>query len=412
MGVFRMLKSEGVATYMQQNNANIHYLIGNESIVVRPMEPYYPLVCDFLNDLSIALCAHPEAAAYSDIVSFAFWCRKSQITELKAAFNQGRVRLGLGLVFHVTPSNVPINFAFSWAFGLLAGNANIVRVPSKPFPQVNIICDAINKLFSNEKYHEIQRMQAIVQYKQNDEITRVFSSDCNARIIWGGDETIKNIRKFSIPNRSIEIVFSDRYSFCVIDAPSVVKLDEIELKKLAINFYNDVYLMDQNACSSPHLIVWLGEKKEEAKERFWLAVHKIVVEKYRLEIVSTVDKYTQVCQQAIELDNMVYFKRYTSHVYRVGLDRLPDNMDTLRGKCGYFYEYDSQDINHIAHIINTKYQTLTYFGVDKDILVVFVLKNHLLGIDRIVPVGKALDIGVVWDGYDIINSLARIIDIT
>jgi len=35
----------------------------------------------------------------------------------------------------------------------------------------------------------------------------------------------------------------------------------------------------------------------------------------------------------------------------------------------------------------------------------------LSGIDRIVPVGKALDMDVTWDGYDIVRSLSRVIDV-
>jgi hypothetical protein len=68
-------------------------------------------------------------------------------------------------------------------------------------------------------------------------------------------------------------------------------------------------------------------------------------------------------------------------------------------------------MNSIAHIINTKYQTLTYFGLKKAQLLDFVVRNRLSGIDRIVPIGSALDIGAIWDGYDIVRSLSRIIDI-
>ena len=39
----------------------------------------------------------------------------------------------------MTPSNVPTNFCYSFAFGLLTGNANIVKVHVN-FPQVDIIC--------------------------------------------------------------------------------------------------------------------------------------------------------------------------------------------------------------------------------------------------------------------------------
>jgi hypothetical protein len=61
--------------------------------------------------------------------------------------------------------------------------------------------------------------------------------------------------------------------------------------------------------------------------------------------------------------------------------------------------------------VNNKYQTLTYYGVDKSTLLSFVIDNRLSGIDRIVPVGSALNISVVWDGYDVIGTLSRIIDV-
>jgi hypothetical protein len=392
-------------------NDNVTYLVGDKTVSIRPLIPYQALLCEFLNDLSSELRSCKEAAAYPDIITFAFWCRRANIAKLKRDFEDGKARLGLGLVFHITPSNVPVNFAFSFVFGLLSGNANIVRVPSKRFKQIDIICGALNRLFDYDKYSEIKAMTAFLRYEQNDEITGKFCANCNARIIWGGDATIRNIRKLPIPERGVELAFSDRYSFCVIDAPSVIKLDEAGLSRLAQGFYNDAYLMDQNACSSPHLIVWQGEEKQSAKEKFWRAVSRTVADKYQLAAVNAVDKYTLLMSNAIELNNISCFNKHSNYLYRITIDRLPDNMDALRGKCGYFYEYDTDDINSLAHIINTKYQTLTYFGVDKSELLDFVLKNRLLGIDRIVPVGKALDIEVIWDGYDIVRSLSRIIDV-
>lgn len=390
---------------------NIAYLVGDKMVLSRPLAPYDPLASDFLNDLSSELRSNKEASAYPDIMAFSFWCRKANISKHKAAYEDGKSRLGLGLVFHITPSNVPVNFAFSFAFGLLSGNANIVKVPRKPFQQIDIICSTINRLFDGIKYNKIKEMTAFVDYNDINEITSVFSANCNARIIWGGDATIRNIRKMPISIRGVEIAFSDRYSFCVMDAASIIKLEDLELKRLAENFYNDTYLMDQNACSSPHLIVWLGEQNEEAQEKFWATVSHTAAKKYQLAALSAVDKYVQLCHNAIELDNISLFKRHGNHVYRVALDTLPQNMDALRGKCGYFYEYNTSDVNSIAHIVNTKHQTVTYFGLDKQQLIDFVVKNRLSGIDRIVPVGRALDIDLIWDGYDIVKKLSRILDV-
>jgi hypothetical protein len=396
--------------YMLQESS-VTYLVGDKKISTRPLVPYNALLCEFLNSLSSELRTCMEAAAYPDIMTFAFWCRKANITKYRADFEDGRNRLGLGLVFHITPSNVPVSFAYSFAFGLLSGNANIVRIPSKPFPQTDIICSAINRMLDNDKYSEVKAMTAFVKYEQDDEINGMFSANCNARIIWGGDMAIRNIRKFPIQERCVDIAFADRYSFCIIDSQSVLELDDAGLEQLAEGFYNDTYLMDQNACSSPHLIVWQGERIEIAKEKFWSAIYSTVSEKYNLVEVNAVDKYALLCKDAIELDNVGSFNNHHNFTYRVGINELPDNTDELRGKCGYFYEYDASDISSIAHIINPKYQTLTYFGVDSSLLLDFVVENRLTGIDRIVPVGRSLDIEVIWDGFDIVKSLSRIIDV-
>lgn len=378
---------------------------------VRPLIPYDPLLCDFLGDLSSELRSSKEAAAYPDVMSFAFWCRKTNISKLKEEFEDGKTRLGLGLVLHITPSNVPINFAFSFAFGLMSGNANVVRTPSKLFPQIDVVCASIKRLFENKKYDEIKAMTAFVRYAQNDDITGAFSENCNARIIWGGDEAIRSIRRLPLPERGVDIAFADRYSFCMIDAPSVAGLGDEELKRLAENFYNDTYLMDQNACSSPHLIIWQGEKKEEAKEKFWSAVHRVTAEKYTFTEINAVDKYMLLCRNAIDFENIRSFKKHGNFVYRIAIDSLPENMDEMRGQCGYFYEYDGNEKNGIDRVINSKYQTLTYFGLDKNQLRDFVVNHRLSGVDRIIPIGQALDIGPIWDGYDIVKSLSRIIDV-
>lgn len=396
---------------LMPENDSISYLIGGATVSNFPRTPYDDLYCDFLNDISSELRSNQESAAYSDVMAFAFWCRKANIAKLKTDFDDERTRLGLGIVFHITPSNVPVNFAFSFAFGLLSGNANVVRVPSKQFPQIDVICSAINQVCECEKYFEIKEMTAFVRYGQSDEITGEFSAGCNARVIWGGDETIKNIRRLPLPERGVEVVFSDRYSFCVLEASCIEALDKKSLKRLAESFFNDAYVMDQNACTSPHLIVWLGEKNEFAKENFWEAVSQVVSKKYQLANIQAVDKYTKFCHDIIEIEGIISVIRHGSHVYRVELSEVPSKIDELRGMFGYFYEYDTEAIEDLTHFITNKFQTLTYFGIDNMRLLNYVVNNQLLGIDRIVPVGQAHDIGVFWDGYDIVKSLSRVIDV-
>jgi len=397
---------------MTQCDDNLTYIIGDGRVYTYRFRPYDNLLCEFLNELSVELRSSQGAFEYADVMAFAFWCRKANIVKCKTDFGgTNESRLGLGNVFHVTPSNVPINFAFSFAFGLLAGNANIVRVPTKPSPQSDIIYKALEKLFSFDKFLQIKLMTTFVRYEKNDDITRYFSELSDARIIWGGDDTIRYIRNISVPERCTEIVFADRYSVSVLDVNAVMALSRKELTVLAEMFYNDTYLMDQKACSSPHLIVWLGMSDGLTKERFWQALLGVVKKKYQLDMINAVDKYTLLCQNAMDLNHIYSVRRYGNWLTRVTLNKVFDNTDDLRGQFGYFYEYDVSTVNSIAHIINAKYQTLTYFGVNKYELLDFVINNHLAGIDRIVPIGKALDMGVIWDGYDLVRSLSRVIDL-
>ena len=62
-------------------------------------------------------------------------------------------------------------------------------------------------------------------------------------------------------------------------------------------------------------------------------------------------------------------------------------------------------------VINKKVQTLTYYGFQKKFFQKFFNNNLLEGIDRVVPIGQALNLDLVWDGYDLNKTLTRIIDI-
>jgi len=396
---------------LMSSDKKILYLVGQENIHKKPLPPFDNTICEFLNDLSSKIDKSKEILNYPDLKSFSFWCRKANIAKYKKDFEDGKVRMGLGLAFHITPSNVPTNFAYSFVFGLLAGNANIVRVPSTNHPQVDIICNTIKSLLNIKKYSKIKKMNTFIKYEKNDEITEKFSSICDARIIWGGDTSIREIRKFPIPERSIEINFADKYSFCVLNSNSLKKLKKKELKNLAEKFFNDAYLLDQNACSSPHLVVWLGKSNEKIKKVFWNEVHETVKKKYELAPINIVKKYNNLLKDVIETDNIKDVKRYGNDLYRICVQKIKSDIEKRRGAFGTFYEYECRKIDDISKIVSSKFQTLTYFGIEKSKILDFVVNNRLTGIDRIVPVGRALDIDVIWDGFDIEKNLSRIIDV-
>ena len=400
-----MQKSGGAVIRMK--DTNIEWIIGDENIKIFPLKPYSDIVIDFLDELSAMLRKKVIRGKYNDIGTLAFWCRRGNLLKLKENAGNLNNRLGRGLVFHITPSNVPINFAFSYFFGLLSGNSNAVRVPSKRFEQIDIICDAVKAVLENDRYKMIKETTAFVRYGHDKEITDAFSMMADARIIWGGDASISEIRKSPMKSKGTEIVFADRFSLGIINSDEFDKLSEEDSDEFALRFYNDTYLMDQNACSTPHLILWVGAKKEAAKVKLWSSVHKVAGQ-YNLKPIKAMDKYTDLCLSGCSND-IKKADRKDNLLYVVELNELPEEIDKLRGSYGMFYQYDLENINNLAPYIDSKVQTLLYYGMDKNKLLSFVLDNHLQGIDRIVPFGKALDIGVYWDGYDIVSQLSRIV---
>ena len=254
-------------------------------------------------------------------------------------------------------------------------------------------------------------MISIVRYKDNDDFTKKISLSCNARLIWGGDNSISNIRNFSLDQRALDLTFADRYSFCAIDLNSIKKIKNYDIKRIVEKFYNDTYVVDQNACSSPHLVIWLGKKNKKLISKLWYELNKLVGSKYDYNESSSMEKFTQLCNDILKHNNISNYKKYSNSLYTIELNKLSKDNQNLRGKWGFFYEYYTESLNDIKNLITNRYQTLTYYGIDKNELKRFVFKNKLNGIDRIVPIGQALDIGLIWDGYDICKILSRIVDI-
>lgn len=385
---------------------SVEYIVGTAQVDRTPLSPYSKEAIEFTSDLSRTLLAIPECRQYPDIIALAFWCRRANILGLKERCVEAAQRLGRGLCFHIAPGNIPINFAFSYLFGVLSGCANIVRLPSRVFPQTQVVCRGVSDTLS--RHDEIAKRTAFVRYPADDEISTAFCEQADVRLIWGGDRTIASVKHYSSKPRCIDIAFADRYSFGLFNGEAVLKADDKTVRSLAENFYNDTYLMDQNACSSPQMIFWMNDS-QQARERFWNAVYETAQRKYVLQPAVSVEKYTKMCEDAVHSESVMRCEKKDNLLYRMQVETLPQDVTCLRGKGGYFYEHGLDGLEELVPYITEKYQTITYFGFDGEALRDFVVTNHLRGIDRIVQVGKAMDIGMFWDGYDLARVLSRVV---
>lgn len=376
------------------------------------LEVFSTITCSWLNDLSRFLLKDPKTKKYPDVATFAFFCRKANLSKLKVKhYNPNEIRIGKGIAFHIAPSNVPVNFAYTLISGLLAGNINIVKIPSKYFEQIDIIINAINKTLENPEFDEVKKRIFVIKYDTNSETTSIISKICDLRIIWGGNETVTNIKNIKSNPKSLDISFPDRYSISLIDAKSYLKLKD--KNKLSESFYNDTYLFDQNACTAPHSLFWVGcdQDIEKSKTIFWQLLEKKINEKqYNLNDISAIDKLVTFYSQSINQVSITKINK-NNLIWRVDNKELNKNIDDFRCASGYFNEFKISHIDELDNIIKRNYQTLSYFGINKIEFEIFFKKKRPLGIDRVVQIGKTLDFSLKWDGYDLINQMSRIIEI-
>jgi len=377
----------------------------------KTLPPYAPEAVAFLTAWSKRLMARPDIRAYPDAASFAYWCRPANLARLQRELGRDHLRMGRGVALHIAPANVPVNFAYSFAFGLLAGNVNIVRVPESLPVQADVLCTVANDLLTQPEHAHIAAITTLLSYPRDDIVTQRLSAVADVRLLWGGDQTIHHLRRMPASPRCVDIAFADRYSLCLLSGPAVLAAESKALKALIIGFYNDVFLLDQNACSSPHLVLWQGttQEIEAAQARFWNAMQAFLQTKAQSPGIHAVDKYTHLCRTAILVKGAKAMPKKDNRVFRVALDELPENIADLRGRFGFFFETIDNDLAQLRRIVTTRYQTLTCFGVDAHVLAETVVSHGFAGIDRVVPVGKAMDIGVIWDGYDLIRTMSRIV---
>lgn len=150
-------------------------------------------------------------------------------------------------------------------------------------------------------------------------------------------------------------------------------------------------------------MVW--EKIPNCQQTFWSYLNNVTDRRYKIENSAAVNKYNLLCKNLILNKTVKNFKSFSNNIYTIELKEIQKNISNLRGQAGFFYEYK------INNFITKKFQTLTYCGFNKEVLKRFILNNNPKGIDRIVSVGRALEIDFFWDGFDINKILTRVIDI-
>jgi hypothetical protein len=374
--------------------------------------PFAPELIEFCSALSSALMADAEARAFPELQALAFWMRRSAALRLKEQFDSIRSTNCLlaprGIVFHIPPTNVDTIFLYSWTLAFLTGNRNIIRLSSNESRQSAIMIRLFRSVLDQPLADQVRNNTIVLRYGHDPEITEAISGRVDLRIIWGGDDTIRQIRTARLAPGAKELSFADRDSIAAFNTEAYLKLADVERTALAERFYNDAYWFDQMACSSPHLIVWCGgaSQSEAASRDFYGRLRNKIIEKgYALSTGAYLRKLAFAYGAILDTPSRNY-DRYGNELTILTMNTLRDWRGRHPGG-GFFYQVYMHTLDELIEFVERRDQTLSVFGFAQGHLEAFARRLNGRGIDRIVPTGSALTFQRFWDGYDLLQELTR-----
>ncbi len=379
--------------------------------------PFDERVMNFVSKLSQKILTSPSIRDFPEMAALGHWFRKASLLNMARncyKSNNGKVQVGRGLAFHLAPSNVDSVFMYSWLISLLAGNTNLVRVSQKAGPQQAFLTEILQEMAQRSEHTEVSNRFVLLTYPHDDRITEQISESCMVRVIWGGDNTVRSIRAIPLRPMAIELCFADRFSAAALSADAVRNADNATFNELIQGFYNDTFWFAQQACSSPRMVVWVGNNVdvEAAKQRFWPALTKEVVsrgaENEPAMVMARLGAAFEYAAHGLaEVSNEFSVVDFPAKLELT--NRSLDGIREVHCGNGLFVQTCLQSLPDLGSKLTDKEQTLSVFGFeDQDYLdLIAALKPRAL--DRIVPVGKALAFDQIWDGQELVTSFTRLI---
>jgi hypothetical protein len=374
-------------------------------------EPFSASRRQTLAQLSRLILQDDGLRADAASVALGYWLRRANVDRLAQEFGRRReaapdtVFVPAGRVFHVAPANVDTLFVYSWALSYLCGNQNVVRVSGQHTEVLSRLLGVLSCLMRDDA--ELAGGNWFLTYEHDNAISEALSRWSTHRVLWGGDETVSLLRALPLSPHASERTFGSKFSYGVISAAAYLGASTATVDKLAAGFFNDIFWFDQMACSSPHLLLWVGsaEQMDPALDRFHQALAKEIERRgYRGTPSSALQRLNFVFNLACETD------------LRADMDqkeflaiRLPEGAVWRKEICGagLFAHVRLEHLSQVAEISEERDQTVTHFGFSMAELRELAQKAGAKGVDRFVPVGEALAFDSTWDGYDLIGDFLR-----
>ena len=348
-------------------------------------------------------------------IAAAFWMRRANLQHFLANHEARReakpdlLWVPVGRVFHLAPSNVDTLFLYSWVIAFLCGNTNVVRLSRKMPASVQALLTALNEC--GVEHPVLATQNRFLTYEHDEAVSAVFSQWCSHRIVWGGNATVDAMRRVPLNPHASERSFASKFSSAIINSSNYLALNTREREQVASGFFNDFFSFDQAACSTPQVLFWVGTPEQgRAASKIFLDCLQDQAERkdYGVDPAQATHRINHAFDLAIRVDTRVDL----SHPALVAIEVM-NLCDLDKDICGggFLRSFTVSEPENILPFLDQRDQTLTHFGFDETEVRAMGRLLATKGIDRLVPVGEALNFEPIWDGFDLVDDCLRRVSI-
>lgn len=378
-----------------------------QAMTYRGWRPFDQRAVELLSAISRRLLADPNARRVPQYVALGYWLRRAAIMRLQNHLVEDEdhmVVVPRGIALHLPPTNVDTLFVYSWAISVLAGNCNVVRLPSVMSPDTQWLVELVRSVIDEE--HQADR-HLFLHYDVGSALERLLAREADLRMIWGGDAKVLQANSVPIRPDGLSIGFPDRRSFAVIASDRYRSADERIREQLVQNFFNDLYWFDQMGCGSPRILFWLGEAEDERREFFDRLDGLARTRGIDVPLGVAIAKLNEGMNLLAE-DHATQFEHKSNllDLVRLREDR-PLPVPSQGG--GFLAHRTVAALDEIADFVDRSTQTITHFGLGTTQLREFASKLAGRGAYKIVPIGDALKFGPDWDGVRLFSHMTRVV---
>ncbi len=313
----------------------------------------------------------------------------------------------VGVVGHWPAGNIEIQPILSMTCALLGGNAVLVRIPRGLVDITRTLIERLEQADSGGRLTRRIFMAAFDHGRQD--LHEAMACAVDGAMIWGGKESVLQVRSLPFPHWAKLAVFGPRISVAAMDAGGWSGLEQRAAwcQRLA----RDVWQFDQQACSSPQ-VLYLERAMGASTAPFLEALQRAFENENRVHPRGTIPA---ALTSTITRARAAWLLENPSHraVFPMGPDwtllmgQGPDLPEPVQGKTLAVLEVDN--LMDAVSKFDGNVQTLGLGMVDQEKENALALLAGQRGVDRIVKLGRMHTFVPPWDGVDLIRPMVRMV---